>query len=374
MRIVIAPDSYKGTMSQLEVCRAMEQAISVVLPDVELISKPMADGGEGSLAVLMQGESSIRESSLLVTGPSGEGLETKLVLLEDQTALIEVAEVIGLPLVEKKSISHQDLTSFGLGQLIQAALDAGARKFLVGLGGSASNDGGFGMLQALGVKFLDDRGQLLGKYTRDLARLATIDLSEIDSRLSESHFIIMSDVSNPLCGAQGATAIFGPQKGIKKEEIQAIDKVMNRYGQRMLDSQRLPESLMEQEGAGAAGGLGFAFLWLGGEIVDGAEFIARETKLEEAIKRSDYVFTGEGKSDSTTISGKAPMQVANLAKKYQLPCILVSGSVEEKEQLMNYFTKVYSLVDDQVSVDMAINHPEQILINKMKTIIKETMT
>lgn len=373
MKILLAPDSYKGTMTQIEAGNAMKRALLQVNPTLDIVVKPMADGGEGTLDVLASHSKDLEEVTLPVTGPLGRKILSRFIILKGKTAVIEVAEVIGLPLIQGSLEDVGNRTSYGLGEIIIKALDLGIRKFLIGLGGSATNDGGFGMLQALGVEFLDKKGDCLSEYSQDLYKVDRVQLTRLDPRIKESDFTIMSDVANPLYGKRGATAIFGPQKGIKNSHIANIDKSMEKYAHIVLKKFSPHINLAMKRGAGAAGGLGFAFLLLGGQIVDGASFIAKYMNLEESLKESQLVFTGEGKSDATTISGKAPAHVAKLAKKYQIPCILVSGRLEKKQLLRNYFTKVYSLVDDQTRAERAMNHPEETLVNKMKKIGKETI-
>lgn len=373
MKILVAPDSYKGTMSQTEAGIAMKRALLQVNPNLDIVVKPMADGGEGTLDVLASHSKNVQEVTLPVPGPLGKKIMSKFIIIKGKTAVIEVAEVLGLPLIQGSLDDVGNRTSYGLGEIIIKALDLGIRKFLIGLGGSATNDGGFGMLQALGVKFLDQEGNCLSEYSKDLYKVDRVQLTRLDPRIKESDFTIMSDVANPLYGERGATAIFGPQKGIKNCDIVNIDKSMEKYAHIVLKKFSPHRNLATKKGAGAAGGLGFALSLLGGQIVDGASFIAKHLNLEESIKESHFVFTGEGKSDATTISGKAPAYVAKLAKKYNIPCILVSGRIEKKQLLMNYFTKVYSLVDDKTRVEIAMDHPEQTLVNKMKKIVKETI-
>lgn len=374
MKIVIAADAYKGTMSQLEVSRRMKEAIKGIHPQAELVVKPMADGGEGSLDVLASAADLKREISLYARGPRAEKIKTRFIIIEEDKALIELSEISGLPLLKGERGDPMKRTSYGLGEVIKKALDLGIRKFLVALGGSATNDGGFGMLQSLGVRFYDQAGRPLSKYSEDMLLVDRVDRSGLDQRLEASSFTIISDVKNKLLGKEGATFTFGPQKGIKAGDLAKIDEGMSRYARKSLKAFSLKDNLLEVEGSGAAGGLAFAFLLLAGEIVAGASFIAREIGLEAALRECDLVFTGEGKSDQTTISGKAPIQVAKIAKKYQLPCILVSGVIEDQDLLEKYFTKVYSIVDQQTTKSESMDRPGSTLMNKMKKIIKETIS
>lgn len=371
MRIVLAPDAFKGTLMQEEVVKIMKKALQSMQPTSEIIEKPMADGGEGSLAVLKRAYPYQRKISLSVTGPSGNKINTYFFIVDEHTALIEVANVIGLSLLSEEKLNPWNTTTYGLGEILLKGLDLGVKHFLITLGGSATNDGGFGMFQALGVQFLSKNHRILSKYTRDFLHVSKIDSSAFNERFHDCTFTLISDVTNPLYGQDGATFIFGPQKGVKDTELFLLDQAMKTYADSMVATFEVPKSTPMMKGAGAAGGLGFSLLVLGGKMERGAKYIAKKTQLEKAIKDADVVFTGEGKSDATTLKGKAPIHVAQLAKRYGVPCFLISGMVEDRALLEQNFTKIYSLVDEKTNLKKALEHPQKVLYQKMLTIVKE---
>lgn len=324
MKILLAPDSFKGSLSSKEVCHAMENGIKRVI-DAEIISIPIADGGEGTVEALVYavGGEIIKSD---VTGPLGEKVEAFYGILKDGTAVIEMAACAGLYLIPEEKRNPLKTTTYGVGELIKLALDRGCRKFIIGIGGSATNDGGVGMAQALGARFLDKDGNEIGFGGGELYKIEKIDISSIDKRIYESEFIVASDVDNPLCGEKGASYVYGPQKGATPEMIKILDENLRHLAYEA--KKVIEKDYSEVPGAGAAGGLGFGLMaFLGAKLKRGIDIIIETTRLEEKIKEVDLVITGEGNTDFQTAFGKAPAGIAKLAKKYNKPVIILSGGL-----------------------------------------------
>ena len=326
MKIVIAPDSFKGSLTAVEVSDAIEQGIREIFPESEIVKIPMADGGDGTAHCLVNatGGKILIEK---VTGPLGDEVLASYGILGDKkTAVIEMAEASGLTLVPENRRNPLVTTTYGTGQLIKFALDQGCRKMIIGIGGSATNDGGTGMVQALGAKLLDKDGEEIGFGGGELKKVFRIDTKYLDNRLSETKVLVASDVSNPLCGPQGASRIYGPQKGATPEVIEELDESLAYFAG--IIKRDLNKDVKDIPGAGAAGGLGASLMaFLNAELRPGIEIIIEIVKLEQAIKGADLVITGEGKIDSQTIYGKAPIGVAKIAKKYHIPVIAVAAII-----------------------------------------------
>ena len=314
MKIVVAPDSFKGSLSAKEVGITIQEAFEREIPGVKVAVVPMADGGEGTLEALVFATNG-EKIAASATGPLGEPVQTCYGILGDgKTAVIEMAQVAGLPMVPEAKRNPLLTTTFGVGELIVAALEKGIRSFIIGLGGSATNDGGLGMLQALGASFLDEKGNQVKPVGASLQQISKVDFTNLRPELKACSFRIASDVQNPLCGENGASHVFGPQKGATPAQVQQLDEGLNHYA-RLVENQ-LNVKLQDTPGAGAAGGLGFGFLALGAEIISGAQVVAEATGLENHIAAADWVITGEGQSDFQTLYGKAPFFVATLAKRH----------------------------------------------------------
>ncbi|KJR28056.1 glycerate kinase [Vibrio navarrensis] len=324
MKIVIAPDSYKESLTAMQVAIAIEKGFQQVLPDAQYIKLPMADGGEGTVQSLVDatGGTIIKHT---VIGPLGHPVGGFFGLLgEGKTAVIEMAAASGLHLVTPEQRNPLITTSYGTGELIKAALDHGVEHIIVGIGGSATNDGGIGMAQALGTKLLDAQGKALGYGGGELARLATIDCSDLDPRLAEVHIEVACDVDNPLCGEKGASAVFGPQKGATPEMVTILDENLAHYA--AIIKQQLGKDVRDMAGAGAAGGMGAALLGLlDADLRPGIEIVMDAVRLDEIVTDADLVITGEGRIDNQTIHGKTPIGVARTAKKHGLPVIGIAG-------------------------------------------------
>lgn len=334
MKVVVAIDSFKGSLSSMEAGTAVAEGIYRADKEAEVTVRPLADGGEGTVEALTAGMNGKTEH-VSVTGPLGNTVEASYgIIAETKTAIIEMAAAAGITLLAEKDRNPLYTTTYGVGELMQDAMKKGCRNFIVGIGGSATNDGGVGMLQALGYGFLDAAGRQVPYGAEGLARIVKITDDRVVPELKECHFKIACDVTNPLCGEQGCSAVFGPQKGATLSMVEEMDKWLMHYA--ALTKEKYPQSDRNKPGTGAAGGLGFAFLSYTNAALDsGVKIILEETKLEEHIKSADIVITGEGRLDSQTIMGKAPIGVARMAKQYGKKVLAFSGCVTEDAVLCN---------------------------------------
>lgn len=328
MRIVVAIDSLKGSLSSLEAGRAIEQGILRVMPDADVRVRPLADGGEGTVKALTLGMGG-RLESVTVTGPLGSPVNCIYgILPEHKTSVIEMAGAAGITLVPESERNPLYTTTYGVGETIKDAISKGCRHFIIGIGGSATNDGGIGMLQALGFGMLDGNGKQVAFGARGLRELKTITDECVIPALKECDFRVACDVTNILCGEKGCSAVFGPQKGATPEMVMQMDGWMETYAAMTADKYGVSHA--KKPGTGAAGGLGFAFLsYLNAILEPGIDIILEETGLEEEMKTADLVVTGEGRLDGQSVMGKAPIGAAALAKKYDIPVIAFSGSVSK---------------------------------------------
>ena len=334
MNIVIAIDSFKGSLASLEAGEAVRTGIRKVFPQAEVLVLPLADGGEGTVEALTRGLGG-RFREVSVTGPLGEKVTARYGILPDnKTAVMEMAAAAGLPLVPEGQRNPLHTTTFGVGEMLLDAMGKGCRHFILGIGGSATNDGGLGMLQALGYDMLDEKGSPVPQGALGLERLSRIGDEHVVPVLKECTFQIACDVNNPLCGPLGCSAVFAPQKGASAADIAKMDKWLESYAS--LSRAKYPKADPATPGAGAAGGLGFAFLaYTEAALEPGINIVLRETKLEEHIKKAALVITGEGRLDGQTIMGKAPIGVAALAKKHGKPVIAFSGCATPEARLCN---------------------------------------
>lgn len=334
MNITIAIDSFKGSLSSMEAGQAVAEGIRRVMPSAEIRIRPLADGGEGTTEALTAGLGG-ELKSLTVTGPLGRPVTASYGLIrERKMAVLEMASAAGLTLISQEERNPLEATTYGVGEMIRDAIGEGCRHFLVGIGGSATNDGGTGMLSALGFQFLDSEGQPIPLGAKGLENLARISTENARPELSQCSFHIACDVTNPLCGENGCSAVYGPQKGADPEMIRQMDHWMERYGD--LAARTFPAADKEAPGAGAAGGLGFAFLtFLNGSLESGVGMVLKEINLKDDIRDADLVITGEGRLDAQTVMGKAPIGVAHLAKEYGKPVIAFSGAVTREAGLCN---------------------------------------
>lgn len=334
MNITIAIDSFKGSLSSMEAGQAVAEGIRRVMPSAGIRIRPLADGGEGTTEALTAGLGG-ELKSLTVTGPLGRPVTASYGLIrERKMAVLEMASAAGLTLISQEERNPLEATTYGIGEMIRDAIGEGCRHFLVGIGGSATNDGGTGMLSALGFQFLDSEGQPIPLGAKGLENLARISTENARPELSQCSFHIACDVTNPLCGENGCSAVYGPQKGADPEMIRQMDHWMERYGD--LAARTFPAADKEAPGAGAAGGLGFAFLtFLNGSLESGVGMVLKEINLKDDIRDADLVITGEGRLDAQTVMGKAPIGVAHLAKEYGKPVIAFSGAVTREAGLCN---------------------------------------
>lgn len=325
MKIVIAPDSFKGSNTTIAVANHIEKGIRKVFPDADIIKIPIADGGEGTVDALVLGAGGeIREKEVI--GPLGEKLMGKYGILNNGIGVLELASASGLPSVPDDKKNPLITTSFGTGQLILHAIEDGCRKLVIGLGGSATNDGGIGLAQALGVSFLDANGRELGYGGGELSKLVKIDASKLDPRVAECEIIIASDVSNPLCGKTGASAIFGPQKGATPELVKLLDENLAHYAKVIKD--QLGEDVINVPGAGAAGGASVALMVFGkASIQSGIQTVLDVTEVDKHLKDADLVITGEGRIDYQSVFGKVPVGVGQRAKLFHLPVLAIVGDI-----------------------------------------------
>ena len=334
MKVVVAIDSFKGSLSSAEAGNAVKAGVLSAIPDARVIVKPLADGGEGTTDALIEGLGGTR-IDLEVTGPMGTPVSAYYGYIPDQkTAVIEMASAAGITLVPDTEKNPLAATTYGVGEMILDAIRRGCRKFIIGIGGSATNDGGLGMLKALGFSFLDENGNDVGEGAQALSKIETISAEGADPLLADCQFQMACDVTNPLCGPNGATYIYGPQKGVTKDLLLPIDQGMAHYAK--ITEQATGTRYLEAPGAGAAGGLGFAFLrYLKAALVPGIDLILNAIRLEEELSDADVVVTGEGRLDHQTAMGKAPVGVARLAKKYHATVLAFAGSVTKDASACN---------------------------------------
>lgn len=355
MKVVIAPDSFKESLSALEACHAIEKGWRHVHPEAEIVHVPMADGGEGTVQSLVDATGG-RVIEREVTGPLGAPVTAFYGLLGDgKTAVIEMAAASGLAVVPPAQRNPLATTTRGTGELIQSALDEGVTTIILGLGGSATNDGGAGMAQALGVRLLDANGTDIGHGGGQLHRIARIDVSGADPRLKGVAFVAACDVDNPLTGERGASAVFGPQKGAGPDMVRELDSNLAHYAAKIKDC--LGRDVAGIPGAGAAGGLGAGVLaFLDAELKRGVDIVIEATGLASHMKDADLVITGEGRIDSQTIYGKTPMGVANTAKRYGVPVIGIAGSLADGYEVVHEhgIDMVFTIVPGVCSLDEAM--------------------
>lgn len=370
MNILVAMDSFKGSVSSLEAGEAVKKGIQAGMKSLHeealvIDILPVADGGEGTVEAFVAGTSGSIKTAI-VTGPQGKPIEARYGRLGER-AILEVAETSGITLVEKAEQDPWRATSYGLGELIRRLVQEGQREFLIGLGGSATNDGGFGMLQALGYRFLDKDGQALSHQICEMSHIAKIEDSRVPIELKDCQFIVASDVTNPLLGEQGATAIFGPQKGVQPAEVETFDGLLQQFAQQT--KAFLNKDFSRKAGAGAAGGLGFAFLaYLNGEILPGFQRLAEEKHFDERIKASDLVITGEGRLDAQSVMGKVPSALAKITRKYDKPLIAIAGSTsEDAYQCNDHGVDAYFSILHSLGTEEELLHPENTLKSIQQT-------
>ncbi len=368
MKIAVAIDSFKGSLSSMEAGNAVKEGILKANKKHHVAVFPLADGGEGTVESFTNATDA--EIVLIeVNGPLTEKVIAKYCILRnDNTAIIEASSACGLPLLKEDEKNPMNTTTYGLGEIINDAIKRGCRNFIIGIGGTSTNDGGTGMLSALGFEFLDENNSLIPAGAKGLEKLSKINTDNVIKELSECRFKIACDVNNPLCGKNGCSYVFAPQKGATPEEIEKMDLWLDKYGN--LVKNITTKADMNYSGAGAAGGLGFAFLAFTNSILEsGAKIILDYINIEEHIKNADIVVTGEGKLDEQTIMGKAPMAVAQLAKKYNKKVIAFSGVVSDNAEICNDFgiDAFFPITRKILSLEQALNK-ENAYNNLVKTV------
>jgi len=361
MKILLAPDSFKGSLSSLEVIKILKRSARRVFPSADFIEVPIADGGEGTVdALVLAGEGEYREK--LVKDPLGRPVKARYGIIRQQTAVIEMAQASGLPLLSTEERNPLITTSFGTGELIRAALDEGIRDIIIGIGGSATNDGGIGAVQALGIKFMDAQGKELGFGGRELARIESISMEGLDPRIKESQITVICDVTNPLTGEKGATAVYGPQKGATEEMLKELEAGMKHYARLLreatgLDMDRIP-------GSGAAGGLGAALVgFLHAVLKPGAETILDLVGFDELLEGVDLVVTGEGKIDGQSLYGKTPLGVAERCRRKGIPVIAMAGMIgEDASKLYEHgIDSIMSTYKENLPLEKAMERAAELL-------------
>jgi len=355
-KIVVAIDSFKGSLSTFEAGKAIEEAAKEVYENAEVSISPIADGGEGTVEAIISATNG-EIVRTVVCNPLGEKIEATYGFIpHTKTAIIEMSAAAGITLIEESERNPMNTTTFGVGEMILDAISKGCRKFVIGIGGSATNDGGVGMLQALGFEFLDKNGKQVLLGAKGLKDIAVIRTENAVKELKECYFCVACDVKNILCGENGCSAIYGPQKGATPEMIKDMDLWLEKYAQ--LTKKVIPTSDANIPGTGAAGGLGFAFMsYLDATLESGIELVMKETELESYIKDADIVVTGEGRLDGQSYMGKAPVGVAKLAKKYNKPVIAFSGCVTEDAIACNEhgIDAFFPIVRKPCTLDEAMN-------------------
>ena len=370
-RVVIAPQEFKGSLTALEIARAMETGVKRALPEADTVLVPVADGGDGTLQSLVD-SSGGRVMTARVTGPLGRPVDACWGALGDgATAVIEMARSSGLALLRLDERDPLATTTRGVGELIQAALEAGHRRFIIGIGGSATNDGGAGMAQALGARFLDADGADLLPGGAALARLERVDVSEMDPRLDEAEVVVACDVNNPLCGPTGASAIYGPQKGATPEVVRQLDAALARYAD--VIERDLGTDIRDRPGAGAAGGLGAGLMaFLRAELRAGVDIVLEAVGLAEKLAGADLVITGEGQFDRSTVFDKAPVGVARLAKERSIPVVGIAGSLGDGFQQVHDcgIDAVFTLVSGPMTLEEAMANTRILVENTAEEVVR----
>jgi glycerate kinase len=370
MNIVIAPDSYKGSLSSGEVADAIEKGIKDANKAVNVDKVPLADGGEGTVNAVIKACGG-KKVNLKAKDPLGRETDTYYGIINNDTAIIEMAAISGLELLKNSERNPMKTTTYGTGELIKHAMSKGIRKIILGIGGSATNDGGMGMAKALGVIFRDKNGNVLSGTGSDLINIETIDTGLINKNIQKTSFLVLCDVVNPLCGKNGASFVYGKQKGATENMMERLDKGLLNFSEKIFTKTGI--DIKNIKGAGAAGGLGGgAIAFLNSELISGVDYIIKIAKLEDKIKNADYVITGEGRTDKQTAFGKTVAGISGLAKKHNVPVICISGSLGDNISGLykNGITAAFSIIDSPMSLDNAINNTARLLQKTTMNIIR----
>ena len=370
MKVVIAPDSYKGSLTAMEVANSIEEGIIKYNKNIEVVKVPMADGGEGTVQALVDATGG-KIINLKVCDPLLREIDSFYGILGDgKTAIIEMAAASGLNLLHKNELNPLITSTYGTGQILNDAIEKGCRKIIVGLGGSATNDGGAGMLRALGIRFLNKDGRDIPEGGGVLKNLYKIDKKNFNTEILKCEIIVACDVDNTLCGINGATNVFGPQKGASEDDIRILDEGLSEYSK--IIKREFGVDVLNVSGSGAAGGTGAAFLVIGAKLESGVDIVIRETNLVEALKDSDILFTGEGRIDFQTKFGKAPYGVAKEAEKIGLPVIAICGEIGEGyDELYNHgFTSIFSIVNKPMTLEDSIKDSKKLINDVSERVIR----
>jgi glycerate kinase len=371
MKIIAAPNAFKESLSAVGVAQSIAQGVHRVLPNAQVVQVPVADGGDGTVEALVAATKG-RIIKKRVTGPLGEPVEAYFGLLGDgYTAVVEMATASGLHLVPNNKRNPMKTTTYGTGELIAAALDQGAQKVIVGIGGSATVDGGAGMAQALGCSLLDGEGQDIARGGQGLAHLSRVDIGKRQPKVASVEAVVACDVDNPLTGPQGAPAVYGPQKGATPEMVEKLDGYLVNYARILqrdlgLEVDRVP-------GAGAAGGLGAGLMaFLGAQLKSGVEIVIEASKLEEKLAGADLVITGEGKLDGQTAFGKAPVGVSRLAKKHEIPVVAIGGALaDDAHEVLEYgIDAIFSILPRPMPLEEAMRGAEEFVARTTEQIVR----
>lgn len=367
---ILVPDSFKGTLSAIEVCNIMKSSIKNLYKDANIISVPVADGGEGTVDAFLYALGGEKKSVWVSDAFNEQKILAHYAMLKDDIAVIEMADCAGLPLV-KNRLEPDKTTTFGVGELIIDAINSGAKKIILGLGGSATNDGGCGMASALGVKFKDEQDQEFIPTGGTLSQIYKIDMNNIYSKIKDVEFISMCDVDNPLCGRLGASAVFAPQKGADEDMVKSLDEGLAHLAK--IIKRDLHIEVKDIKGAGAAGGLGAGSIaFLQSKLTKGIDVILDTIKFDELVSKADIVFTGEGKFDSQSLHGKVVMGVANRSQKYKTPVIVVTGAIGEniQEAYNKGITAIFSINKEPMEFSKSALKSKENMILTMENILR----
>lgn len=371
MNLLIAPDAFKGSLTSKEYCDICEKAIKSIIPNARTIKYPMADGGEGTVeALVLNTKGKIKYT--VVQDPLGNPVEAKYGILGDgTTGVIEMASASGLTLVPIERRNPFYTSTYGTGQLVLKLLDEGCTHIIIGIGGSATNDGGAGMMEALGFNLLNSKGEIIERGAKGLLDLHTIDTSDRDRRLDNVKFTVACDVTNPLCGPNGASYVYGPQKGAKESDLAVLDEALENFAK--VVKKELGVEILNIEGAGAAGGLGGGLLaFLNAELKRGFDIVSEVIEIEKVFQEEkiDLVITGEGQINYQTVNNKLPVGMAKLAKKYNVPVLAIVGSIGEGyEKVYEYgIDSIFSIIDKPVKIEYAINNADRLLYITVRNI------
>lgn len=369
--IVIATDSYKGSGSSLEIGHYIAEGIHELKPDFETKVFSIADGGEGTVTAILSVSDDGIKKHVMVTGPLGEPVSATYGIIQDgQVAIMEMAEASGITLVPKESLDVMKASTYGTGEMIRDALDQGVSTIYIGVGGSATNDGGIGMAEALGVRFFDDKESEISAIAENLSKIARVDITGLDKRLERVKIIMLSDVTNPLCGQNGASVIYGPQKGATAEQVDLLDHGLKQLSDIL--NKQLDISKHSALGAGAAGGLGYGLMaFLNAEMNRGVETILELIGIEKEIATADLVITGEGRMDSQSLNGKAPLGIAQIAAKYGVPTVAIVGSASTNLEPVYQagIAGVIDIVNSPMSLESAMKKTPELVRNAAKNVI-----